>query len=280
MKKTALITGSTDGIGKATAIELAKVGYTVHIHGLNAARGKKVLETLRHIDSNKEHKLFLVDLSTINSNKQFLQEYTKQHERLDLLILNALAMPKEIETTEDGIEKTFAVGFVSRYMFSLALNSLLTKGENARVIHIGEGSRAGNINYEKLKNPDYGAIKATYFSYVADGYFTYFVNKLTQIKTPHEYYHPGLVNTRQVKEIPFLIRGISKLSGLLIEPEESGELLAKHILSTTSNDVAGTYYSLGKLKKHSKKLKKTESVYRELISFSEKITGLRTEDIT
>jgi NAD(P)-dependent dehydrogenase (short-subunit alcohol dehydrogenase family) len=72
MKKIALITGSTDGIGKATAIELAKVGYTVHIHGLNAERGRKVLETLRHINANKDHKLFLVDLSTINFNKQFL----------------------------------------------------------------------------------------------------------------------------------------------------------------------------------------------------------------
>ena len=189
-------------------------------------------------------------------------------------------MPKKIETTEDDIEKTFAVGFVSRYMFSLALNPLLNKGKSARVIHIGEGSRAGNINYEKIKKPDYGATKATYFSYIADGYFTYFVNKLTKIKTPHAYYHPGFVNTRQAKEIPFLIRGISKLSGLLIEPEEAGELLVKHILSTTSNDVAGKYYSLGKLKKHSEKLKKAESTYRELIAFSEKITGLRIEDLT
>ena len=275
-----MITGSTDGIGKATVIELAKVGYTIHIHGLSAKKGKGVLETVKDIDPNKEHKLFLVDLSIVDFNKKFLQEYTEQYEKLDLLILNALSWSKKIETTQDGIERTFATGFISRYMFSLALNSLLGKGKDARVIHIGGGSRAGNINYEKLKDPDYGIVKATYFSYIADGYFTYFVNQLSKIKVSHEYFYPGFVNTAQVKQIPFVIREISKLLGLLIEPAEAGQLLVKHILSTSSNEVAGKYYHMGKLKKDSEKLKKAESAYQELMSFSEQITGFDIDDIT
>lgn len=274
-----MITGSTDGIGKATAIELAKVGYTIHILGLSAEKGKGVLETLKHIDPNKDHKLFLVDLSIVDVNKNFLQEYTEQYEKLDLLILNALSWSKKIETTQDDIEKTFATGFISRYMFSLALNSLLDKGKDARVIHIGGGSRAGNINYEKLKDPDYGIIKATYVSYIADGYFTYFVNQLSKIKVSHEYFYPGFVNTAQVKQVPFVIRGVSKLFGLLIEPEEAGTLLVKHVLSTSSNEVASKYYYMGKLRKDSKKLKNAESAYQELISFSEKITGLEIDNI-
>lgn len=280
MSKIALMTESTDGLGKIIAFELASVGYTMHLLGRNARKGNEVLEKIRTKWPDREHQFFLVNLATVKSNKDFLKYYTKQYNKLDLLILNASAIPKKIRTTEDGIEQTFAVGYLSRYIFSLLLNPLLERGANARVVHIGEGSYTGNIPYEQLNKPKFGKLKATYYAYIADGYFTYFVNKLTAINTPHEYYHLGFVNTLQTKKISYFIRKFGDWFGYFIASEEAGKLFLQHIMLTKAKEVAGKYYSMGKLKNHSKKLKNAEAAFKELITFSEKITNATIGDYT
>lgn len=70
----ALITGATDGIGKAVALELTRNGYTVHILGRNLERGAAVLNMLKEISPEKDHHLYFVDLATIASCNQFLAD--------------------------------------------------------------------------------------------------------------------------------------------------------------------------------------------------------------
>ena len=67
---------------------------------------------------------------------------------------------------------------------------------------------------------------------------------------------------------------ISKLFGQLIEPETAGEILTKHIKETEAKDVAGEFYYLGKEKKAKKELSKGLETLKELINFSEEVTGL------
>lgn len=282
MNKTTLITGSTDGIGKATALAMAKKGYTIHVLGRNEERGKKVLKELKLI-SNKPHQLFLVDLSTTKSIIDFLDKYTAEFKQLDVLILNALAFPKKAMQTKEGFELTFAVGYISRYIFSILLEPILQNTVNSRVIHIGQGSKAGIIDFESIKNlknigKEYSLMdkaKVTLIPYIADGTFTHFVNRENHLQTPHEYYHPGMVDTQQVKESPKFIQWIGKLIGEIIQPEESGRLLADHIENTTSNEISGKYYSKGRLKKTSNKMKNAIKNYNELIEFSENETGIK-----
>lgn len=279
---TALVTGATDGIGKATAIALAENGYTVHILGRNRERGQNTLNQLKKVSPEKDHQLFLVDLSTITSNQKFIQEYTTTYHKLDLLILNALAFPYQGIRTKEGYDLTFAVGYLSRYLFSMGFDSILQQGKNARVLHIGQGSLAGNVDFDKVKNPiklgqTYSLsdkIKVTYNAYKADGLFTHFVNQRTNIKTPHEYYHPGTVDTQQVKDGPKIVRFLGKLFGAIISPQKSGNILVQHIKNTQKTNTASQYYSLGKLQKHKARLLNSEKYFDTLIRFSEELTNV------
>lgn len=277
MDQNALITGSTDGIGKATALELARKGYTIHILGRNEWKGNAVMAELKSISPEKAHQLYIVDLSTVEANLRFIQDYKQQHESLDLLVLNALAVPNKSVTTPDGIELTFAVGYLSRYIFSIMLNPLLERSGNSRVIHIGEGFRAGNLPFEQIRKPEYGKLKASYLTYVADGYLTHFINKLGEVVVPHEYYHPGFVNTEQAREVPWLFRKIGDWTGHLIEPDKAAKLLVEHILSTNPNEVAGKYYSLGKPISTSKKMINSAKSFMRLLDFSERISGVKLQ---
>jgi len=282
MDKTVLITGSTDGIGKMTALEMAKKDYTIHVHGRNEKRGRQVLQKLKKINSEKNHKFYKADLSSIQSNIDFLNRYSQENKSLDLLILNALAVPNKILVTEDKLELTFAVGFISRYIFSIKLKSLLLAGEDSRVIHMGEGYRANKIDISKIydikpsnkETSIWDKFKYNNIAYVADGILTYHINQNTKNDIAHEYYHPGFVNTKQVKEAPRFIKILGKLFTPLIEPEKSAEFLTKHVIKTTSREVDRNYYSMGKLKKTPSKMKNSHSIFTELMNFSKRITNL------
>jgi NAD(P)-dependent dehydrogenase (short-subunit alcohol dehydrogenase family) len=274
MNKVALITGSTDGIGKATAIALAKQGYTIHVLGRNEERGATTLNELKEIAPDRNHKLYIADLATVKTNNEFLDKYLAENKKLDILILNALAYTKEVLKTEDGIETTFAVGHVSRYIFTIRLEELLQKSEDPRVVHIGEGFRGGKVPYDQLKEPTFGRNKAVYFSYRAEGYFVYFVNEKTSITTPHEFYYPGFVSTKQSKELSSIILWVSSLVGILIEPEKAGEVLATHIKETKAEDVTGKYFTMLKNPKTMKIMSESSAAFDELIAFDKEITGL------
>lgn len=275
---TALITGATDGIGKAVALELARNGYTLHILGRNPERGEQVLQALKDVSYDKEHQLFLVDLATIAANNQFLDSYIAKYQKLDLVFLNALFASKNISITEDGIDKYFAVGYLSRYLFSLKLNTLLEQADNPRVIHNGDVRGLLRIDYSALKRPNYGMFRALRQSYAATSLLAYFINKRTGIKAKHEILYPGSVNTKQTQVMGRFVYWIMKLIGMR-ESEEVGKLIVKHILETNANESAGKYFILDDEKNIPKALRNGNQAFDELINFSEKMTNLNMMDV-
>lgn len=279
MNKTALITGSTDGIGNAIAIELAMHNYTIHVLGRNKEKGEATLKKLQEINSTRNHELFLVDLASIKVNLEFVEQYLKRYNKLDLLILNANTYPKNVSITEDKIDQIFAVGYVSRYIFSVKLDQLLANSEDSRVIHIGDVTLLKSINYKRLSNPNYGSTKATYQSYTGSAFLVYFLGKTTKTTVPHEFHHPGIVNTSPFKELHFIFRFLLKLERLgSIEPEQSGKIIVKHILETRASDIAGKFYVKGKLKAPKKKLINGIEKYKKLIAFTEQLTNIKMAD--
>ena len=67
MAKNCIITGATDGIGKQSAIELAKLGYNVGIIGRNEEKGNSVINQIAGSSGNDSVKFFRADLSLINN---------------------------------------------------------------------------------------------------------------------------------------------------------------------------------------------------------------------
>jgi len=276
--KRALITGSTDGIGKATAIALAKKGYEIHVLGRNKLKGEAVLKTLKEINDKANHKLYLVDLMDIKENINFIDQYLEENHRLDNLILNANPMPmKEKNISSTGYDSAFMVGFISRYIFSIKLEPLLKMTPDSRVTHITDTTIFRKINFSKLNNPSYGAMTSIGYAYTANGHFFRHItaNKLTHVT--HELMSPGSVNTNQIKDAGKLVYFIAKLYDLM-EPEEVGEILANHLTTTNTKNSYGKSFKREKEIAISPKYDTKETI-DELLKIAEIETGIGIDQL-
>lgn len=270
---TALITGGTDGIGKATAIALAQKGFSVHILGVSKERGVAALEQLKSINAQANHQLYLCDLSQLEEVNTFLENYIAHYDTLDVLVLNAGIYPKEHRLSADGIDRTFSIGYVSRYVFSVQLNPLLLKSDLKKVVHVN-GSVMGRIYYDQLSAPRYSAIKSVWQNSVGSALLVHNWQAFSKTAVAHTHWNPGIVNTQTVKSQPYIVQLLSKLMGMM-SAEKAGGLLANFIVNTNAKDAAAKFYTKGKMSKTPAKLQKSPTMFNDLINFSEAFTQLK-----
>ena len=133
--QTVLITGATDGLGRATAHELASCGATVLVHGRSRERGEHTVAELRAAGSGRVH-LHVADLSSLEEVRRLAAEVEQTHERLDVLVNNAGIIPGERELSEDGYELTFAVNYLSHFVLTELLLALLRRSAPARIVNV------------------------------------------------------------------------------------------------------------------------------------------------
>lgn len=264
--RRALVTGGTDGIGRSIAVELARIGYEIHILGRSSARGEQVIQQLEAIAPGLEHRLFLVDLSDLSACRDFLDDYCQTFESLDLMVLNANRFSTKVELSGDGIDSNFVVGCLSRVMFSYTLDPLLKRGESPRVIHIGGLSRVVDIRYQKLSQPNYGAMRSLWQAAIGSALLVRYFGENTKSSVAHEFIQPGIVHTRTVTDRSFIIRWLSRMAGS-IEPGACGQRIVKHIQSTEPYDVSGQFYSLEKKLKVPPALGKAQEHFQALLNY-------------
>ena len=113
--KTVLITGGTGGIGKQTALALAKMGAQVMVSGRSQAGGETAVTELKQLSGNPNIGLLLGDLATQTGVHSLAAQFQQEYGRLDVLINNAGLAATERRLTEDGIEADFAVNVVAPF---------------------------------------------------------------------------------------------------------------------------------------------------------------------
>ena len=141
MKKI-LITGSTDGIGKLAAIQLAKIGHQVYLHGRSEERLKRAIHEIREATSNEKIDGYLADLSHFDEVKKMANDLNEKLPVLDVLINNAGIFNAESESTEGGYDIRFAVNFLGPYMLTYALLPLLKKSDSPRIINLSSAAQS------------------------------------------------------------------------------------------------------------------------------------------
>ena len=116
--KTVVITGANSGIGKATAIQLAKAGATVVMACRDRGRSEAARIEIQALSKNPAVHLLIVDLASQASVRQFAREFESRFRRLDVLINNAGTVIPKREMTPDKIVAMFAVNYLSPFLLT------------------------------------------------------------------------------------------------------------------------------------------------------------------
>lgn len=141
--KTALVTGATSGLGKQTAIGLAALGSTVVVVSRDRTRGRVVQQEVRRESGNHAVELLVADLSSQREVRALASGFRQRHDRLDLLVNGAGAQFAERGVTEDGLERTFAVNYLSAFQLTNLLLDELAAGAPSRVLNVVSRAHRG-----------------------------------------------------------------------------------------------------------------------------------------
>ncbi len=149
--KTVLITGGTGGIGKETALGLARLGGRIVISGRDKARGEAALAEIRHKSGNNQVDLLLADLSSQAEVQRLAETFGANYPRLDVLINNLGGLYATRWETVDGIEATFAVNHLTPFLLTHRLLPLLQASAPARIINLTGGFPSSKIDLSNLQ---------------------------------------------------------------------------------------------------------------------------------
>jgi NAD(P)-dependent dehydrogenase (short-subunit alcohol dehydrogenase family) len=180
-QKNILITGANSGIGKAAAIQLAKLGATVIMACRSTERGAQALDDVRKASNSEKLELMQVDLSLQTSIRQFVAEFKQRHERLDVLIHNAANFDhtlKEATLTAEDVETIFATNHLSVFLMTQLLLDTLKGSAPSRIITVASKGLAAypflDIEFDNLNGErKFNAQHAYYHSKQAQVMFTY-----------------------------------------------------------------------------------------------------------
>ena len=213
--KIVLITGSTDGIGKQTARELAGMGYHINVHGRNKQSVDLAINEMNASVDNAKISGIEADLSSLSQVHKLADEIKNKYERLDVLINNAGVYMNKYVLTEDGYEMTFAVNHLSHFLLTNLLLDIIKKSDDGRIINVSSMAHQSgkidwnNLNSERSFNP-YGAYAT---SKIANILFTKeLAEKLNGTTVTTNALHPGVITTKLLKA-GFSITGSSVKKG-------------------------------------------------------------------
>lgn len=254
-QKTALVTGATNGIGKVTALELARAGYRVLLTARDAAKGERVLGEIRAQSGNDALELFVGDLSSMSDVRRVALEVRARHPKLDVLVNNAGSVFPERQVTADGFEATFALNHLSIFLLTNLLLPSLKAAGPARVVTVSSsGNRLARMHWDDL---EFSSSRRTWAAYPQSKLMNVlFANALARrlrggVVTSNSV-HPGVVNSGFGKNATGLNRLLSRAINVLFSattPEKGAETSIYLAASPEVAGVSGQYFANKKVDK-------------------------------
>jgi NAD(P)-dependent dehydrogenase (short-subunit alcohol dehydrogenase family) len=245
-EKVFLVTGGNSGIGKETAVELAKTGATVVIVARDRARGEKALEEIV-ARSRGRVSLMLADLSSQKDVRALAREFASTHARLDVLVNNAGAVFGERHLSADGIEMTFALNHLGYFLLTHELLDLLRASAPARIVNVASDThRSASIRLDDLQfERDYMSFRVYGHSKLANVMFTYeLARRLEGSGVATNALHPGVVATNFGNSGGALMRwGIRLVRPFFISAEKGARTSVYVATSPEVEGVTGKYFA-------------------------------------
>jgi NAD(P)-dependent dehydrogenase (short-subunit alcohol dehydrogenase family) len=139
--KTALVTGSTDGVGRVVAERLGKMGARVLVHGRDRARGEQVVADITAAGASAE--LLIADLAALAEVRALAEAVRGTTDRLDILVNNAGigSAGAARQTSADGHELRFAVNYLAGFLLAYLLLPLIKQSTPARIVNVASAGQ-------------------------------------------------------------------------------------------------------------------------------------------
>ncbi|XP_048828541.1 retinol dehydrogenase 13 isoform X3 [Brienomyrus brachyistius] len=172
--KTVLITGANTGIGKETAVDLARRGARVIIACRDLSRANKAAADIRQRSGNGNVVVKPLDLASLQSVRQLAKDIQENEGRLDILINNAGIMMCPKWKTEDGFEMQFGVNHLGHFLLTNCLLDLLKKSAPSRIVNVSSlAHEKGQIHFDDINlDNDYDPLKSYRQSKLANVLFS------------------------------------------------------------------------------------------------------------
>ena len=276
--KTILITGATNGIGKAAAIKFAESAKSIAFTYRNEELAEDLKNEMQKINPNLSINSFFCDFSVQDSIRECADNIKNDLKAIDLLINNAGVVNTEYSETIDGIENTFAVNHLGYFLFTNLLLDLVKKESESRIInvssaahHFVKGMQWDDINYKddfKMGLKAYGQSKLGNILFTKQ-----LAKKLQKDGVTVNAIHPGGVNTSLGNQNNSLLGRVLKiiLKPFFRSPLKGANTII-YLAEIDGLSITGAYWVDGRVAKTSH-YSKNEAEAEKLWRLSEKLVN-------
>jgi len=252
--KVCVVTGATAGIGKETALGLAKLGATVVIVARDPQKAARTVDEISRAADNRNVEWVRADFASLDSVRAAAADIRKRFGAIQVLVNNAGVANKQRMLSEDGYELTFAVNHLAAFLFTRELLPLLRLGAPSRIVNVSSGAEGyGPIDFDDLQSEKgyrgfavYGKTK------LMNVLFTYeLASRLSGTGVTANCLHPGAVATDMLRQLPRWLYAM--ISPFLSTPEQGAETPVFLASSPSVEGVSGGYYEKKKAKRSSRR---------------------------
>ncbi len=275
--RTVLISGANQGIGKASAIALGKMGAKLVLVCRNAEKARAAIADIER-EGAKDVELILGDLSLQSDVRRVAAEFKAKHSRLDVLLNNAGVLVTSRRVTAEGIEETFALNHLGYFLLTSLLLDVLKASGPARVVSVSSRAHErAKMNWDDLqfqKTP-YSAIGVYSQSKLCNILFTReLARRLEGTGVTANCLHPGVVATGFGHTYGGFFSAVLKVARpFLIKPEDGAKTSIYLASSPEVEGVTGKYFDKCKAVEPSRAALEPGAPER-LWAISEQMTGL------
>jgi retinol dehydrogenase 12 len=272
--KVFVVTGATDGIGKAAAHAFAQRGAVLVLVGRDRDKSERVVQEIKARSGNERVELLLGDLSRIADVRAIADQFRARHDRLDVLVNNAGALFLEHRLSADGIEMTFALNHMAYFVLTTALLDRLRATPGSRVVSTSSGAYSlGRIDLETIAKRDGKAGNRAYAdSKLATILFTRELARRLGPASTASCFHPGFVRTgfgsNNGGAMAWLIKALAAM--FASPPDEGARTLVWAATSAEAARYDGAYFYDCKPKRTSKRAQ-DDALARRLWELSEQL---------
>ena len=275
--KNVMITGPTEGIGRATALALAERGARLHLLCRNPNKADALRDELVSKHEEIDVELYLADLGNLDEVRQVARTFVERHEPLDVLINNAGVINTRRILLDNGQEQMFAVNHLGHFLLTSMLLDALKRAEQGRVVVVAsEAYRfCRGIRFDDLQwNTGFSAFPTYGHSKLANILFTReLAARLEGTRVTANSLHPGGVRSQLGAQNTWYAGRILALVKPFLRTAEKGAETSVYL--ATSNDVrttSGQYFYDCKPKKTKPSARDTDAA-RRLWTLSERLTA-------